>query len=84
MPYLAFLAAVMLAAAAASPAAADHRGKTDGSKYSYTNSAQGENRKRLKRREARVRGRTCYRHGKYCYSYPYSRWWGPFAGPPGL
>lgn len=73
-------ALLVLVAAAAVPAAADHRGKGDG----YKTSPQAEHRERVKKREARSKHWKRYRYGHHRYAYPYTRWWGPFAGPPGL
>lgn len=80
----ALLFSVLLALTAwTAPAVADHR---DRSYDSASRSAhQREERLREHRRAKHERWkRQRYARQRYDYSYPYTPWWGPFPGPPGL
>lgn len=75
------LSALLVAAAAASPASAD---KPDRSSFEGRDRG-GDARDVRARAKVRAHHPRRYRYARrYYYPYPYTPWWGPFAGPPGL
>lgn len=76
-----FASALLILAASAGPAAADHR---DRSSDSAGKSADQRERAREYRRAKHERWKRQRYVKRYYYSYPYTPWWGPFPGPPGL
>jgi hypothetical protein len=82
MPHLKLLSATLAASVAiAVPAAAEPRDRDDNEAYSERHG------KTWKKRSAKHEKQRRYRYAqqrRYRYSYPWTDWWGPFAGPPGL
>lgn len=78
---LLLVSALLLTAAGAAPAAADNREK------SYGESHRSEDYRERVRPRKEARYQRVQRHKstkRYRYYYPYTSYWGPFAGPPGL
>jgi len=80
MPHVLLLAALFLLIA---PAGSASSGERSGAYESRSWSAQ--TRERARKRDSAKYERSQRRHAERSrYSYRYTRWWGPFAGPPGL
>jgi hypothetical protein len=73
------LAGVLMAGTAFAPASAEPRGR-DGDRVEQ--SERGA--KWSKHKRAAYEKRKRWRYAQRRYAYPWTPWWGPFAGPPGL
>lgn len=76
------MAALLLTSAAATPATADRREKSYNDRGASAESSERARDRKVAKHDRWKQRRYAKRH--YRYYYPYTSWWGPFAGPPGL